>query len=261
MRHQRHQHPVLCADSPSHKDYAPDVPESAVSNVDPLLEAPDGLSGELALRGQLVTDGSLLRTPRLVSLARGEPSTSGAAGTEDDLLTQAMGEITPLASGEQYVRLVGTGTESQQVMVGPTQTARPLLVRSDGGQQGAALTLVTADSPDTVTFSIPSGQFISLIPGLSVTGTASAVTSTSRSLANGGASVNIHTVDAQEGVGSSGGLQSECVSTMRMTSALGSLNDNEAEAVEQVVLAAHQPPSPSNSVVWQQALTFTSAPT
>lgn len=248
LRHQRHQHPDLCADSSSLKDYAADVPESAVSDVDPLVESPAGLSGELALGSQLVTDGNLLRNHRLVSLARGEPSTSGAEGTEDDLLTQAMGEITPLASGDQYVRLVGSGTEGQQVVV--------------GGQQGATLALVTTDSPDTVTLSLPAGQFISLIPGLSVAGTASAVTSTSRSVTNGGGSVNIHTVDTQEGVGSSGELQGEGVPAMRMASSLGSaLNDNEAEAAEQVVLATHQPPSPSNSLVWQQALAFTSAPT
>nr|XP_045593875.1 uncharacterized protein LOC123755358 isoform X2 [Procambarus clarkii] len=184
LRHQRHQHPELCANSPSHKDYASDLPESVVTDVDPLLETSPDLSGE--------------------------PGTSGVEGTEDDLLTQAMGEITPLASGKQYVRLVATGTEGQQVVVGTTQAARPLLVSSDGGQQVGTLALVTAVSPDTVTLSLPTGQFISLIPGLSVTGTASTVTSTSRSIANGG-SVNIHTVDAQEGVGSSGGLQAEGV--------------------------------------------------
>ncbi|KAG7175338.1 PR domain zinc finger protein 10-like [Homarus americanus] len=256
LRHQRHQHPDLCTDSASLKDYAADVPESEVNDVDPLLESPAGLSGELALGGQLVADGNLLRNHRLVSLARGEPGTSGTEGTEDDLLTQAMGEITPLAGGEQYVRLIGTGTEGQQVVVGTTQAARPLLVSSDGGQQGATLALVTTDSPDTVTLSLPAGQFISLIPGFS------AVSTTSRSITNGAGPVNIHTVDAQEGVGSSGALQGEGVSTMRMSSTLNSsLNDNnEAEAVEQVVLATHQPPSPSSSV-WQQALTFASSQT
>ncbi|XP_047496828.1 uncharacterized protein LOC125044283 [Penaeus chinensis] len=262
LRHQRHHHPDLCNHKSQMKEYSAEAPEAAVEEDEAQMEAPAGLSGELTLGGQLVTDASILRNHRLVSLTRGESEEAGVEVKEDDLLTQAMGEITPLSGGEQYVRIVGTGAEGQQVVVGTAQGGRPLLVSSDGGQQGATLALVTTDGPETVTLSLPAGQFISLIPGLPVAGTASTVTSTSRTVTSGSSSVNIHTVEGQDGAGTSGDLQGEGVpAAIRMAQGFGqAISGSEAEGVEQVVLETHPPSSPSASVVWPQALTFASTP-
>lgn len=226
LRHQRHHHP-----SHFNSDGVSESANNHNNNV-AFLDAPPNMSGELSLDGQIVTDANILRNHRLMNIARGAPGSAEAEGTEEDLLTQAMGEITPLA-------------------------ARPVLVSSDGGQQGATLALVTADGPDAVTLSLPNGQFISLIPGLSVAGAPSTVTSTSRTASGG------------EGMASAEGvLQREDGPSMRMAYALGStLNEsnNEAEAVEQVVLAAQPqpapPPPPPNQVVWQHALAFSNTPT
>lgn len=257
LRHQRHQHSDVNADSPSIKDYGKDLAEPGVSDMDPLLDGSAGITGEIPLGNQIVQEGNLMRNHRLSNLPRGEPSTSGVQGPEDDLLTQAMGEITPLGNGDQYVRLIGTGAEGQQVMVGTTQSNRPLLVSSDGGQQGATLALVTTDSADTVTLSLPAGQFISLIPGLSVSGPASVVAPDSRAASSGRESAHLDGVGAQEeNQAASQELQGEILSTIRMGP-----NLSKEESVEQVVLTAHQSPSPSSSVVWQQALSFTNTST
>ena len=255
LRHQRHQHPDINADSPSIKDYGKDLIEPGVNDMDPLLDGSAGITGEIPLGNQIV-EGNLIRNHRLSNIARGEPSTSGVQGPEDDLLTQAMGEITPLGNGDQYVRLIGTGAEGQQVMVGTTQTNRPLLVSSDAGQQGTTLALVTTDSAETVTLSLPAGQFISLIPGLSVSGPASVVTPDSRAASSGRGSAHLDGVGVQEDnrTGSQE-LQGEILSTIRMGP-----NLNKEESVEQVVLTAHQSP-PSSSMVWQQALSFTNTST
>ncbi|XP_063873690.1 uncharacterized protein LOC135107593 isoform X2 [Scylla paramamosain] len=253
LRHQRHQHPDINDDSPFMKEYGKDAAEPGVGDIDPLLDDSAGISGELPLRDQIV-ESNLMQNPRL---SRGEPSTSGVQGPEDDLLTQAMGEITPLGNGDQYVRLIGTGTEGQPVMVGTTQANRSLLMSNDGGQQGATLALVTTDNADTVTLSLPAGQFISLIPGLSVSGAASVVTPDTRAASSGRESARIEGVAAQEdNRAASQELQREILSTIRMGPSL-----SKEESVEQVVLTAHQSPSLSNSVVWQQALSFTNTTT
>ncbi|KAK8400076.1 hypothetical protein O3P69_003042 [Scylla paramamosain] len=253
LRHQRHQHPDINDDSPFMKEYGKDTAEPGVGDIDPLLDDSAGISGELPLRDQIV-ESNLMQNPRL---SRGEPSTSGVQGPEDDLLTQAMGEITPLGNGDQYVRLIGTGTEGQPVMVGTTQANRSLLMSNDGGQQGATLALVTTDNADTVTLSLPAGQFISLIPGLSVSGAASVVTPDTRAASSGRESARIEGVAAQEdNRAASQELQREILSTIRMGPSL-----SKEESVEQVVLTAHQSPSLSNSVVWQQALSFTNTTT
>ncbi|XP_064109566.1 PR domain zinc finger protein 10-like [Macrobrachium nipponense] len=218
LRHQRHHHP-------SHFNNEGDNETSNINNV-AFLDTSAGISGELSLNGQIVADASILRNHRLVNISRETSSSAEAEGTEEDLLTQAMGEITPLA-------------------------ARQVLVSSDGTQQGPTLALVGADVPDTVTLSLPNGQLISLIHGIAVPGAPSTVTSTSRTAGNSDGNVNV-----AEGV-----LQREEGSSMRMAYTLGTaLNEsnNEADAVEQVVLAAQQPSSPSNHVVWQHALAFNS---
>ncbi|XP_064108871.1 uncharacterized protein LOC135217107 isoform X2 [Macrobrachium nipponense] len=218
LRHQRHHHP-------SHFNNEGDNETSNINNV-AFLDTSAGISGELSLNGQIVADASILRNHRLVNISRETSSSAEAEGTEEDLLTQAMGEITPLA-------------------------ARQVLVSSDGTQQGPTLALVGADVPDTVTLSLPNGQLISLIHGIAVPGGPSTVTSTSRTAGSSDGNVNV-----AEGV-----LQREEGSSMRMAYTLGTaLNEsnNEADAVEQVVLAAQQPSSPSNHVVWQHALAFNS---
>lgn len=251
LRHERHQHPDVGADSSSVKDYGEDMPEPGISDMEPLLDGGAGITEEIPLGNQVVTDGSLLQNHRLSSLSRGEPSTSGVQGPEDDLLTQAMGEITPMGNGDQYVRLIGTGAEGQQVMVGTTQANRPLLVNSDEGQQGTTLALVTTDSADTVTLSLPAGQFISLIPSLSLSAPASEVTTDSRGASSSRESLQAENDGTHEkNRAASQGLQGEILSTIRMDPSL-----DKEETVEHVVLATHQS-SQSTSVVWQQALSF-----
>lgn len=249
LRHERHQHSDIGADSSSVKDYGEDMPDPGVSDMEPLLDGGAGITEEIPLGNQGVPDGSLLQGHRLSNLPRGEASTSGVQGPEDDLLTQAMGEITPIGSGDQYVRLIGTGTEGQQVMVGTTQTSRPLLVNSDEGQHGATLALVTTDSSETVTLSLPAGQFISLIPSLSLSGPASEVTTDSRGASSSRDSVQPESDGThEEDRAARQEFQGEILSTIRMGPGL-----DKEETVEHVVLTTHQP-SQSASVVWQQAL-------
>lgn len=251
LRHERHQHPDIDVQSSSVKDYGRDMPQPRVSGMDPLLDGEAGITGEIPLENQIVTDGRLLQNHQLSNLPRGEPSTSRVQSSEDDLLTQAMGEITPIGNGEQYVRLIGTGTEGEQVMVGTAQGSRPLLVNNEGRQQGTTLALVTTDSSDTVTLSLPAGQFISLIPSLSLSGPASEVTTNSRGTSRSSESVQAENDGTyKEDRAASQELQGEILSTIRMSPSL-----DKEETVEHVVLATHQS-SQSTSVVWPQALSF-----
>lgn len=255
LRHERHQHSDIGADSSSVKDYGEDMPDPGVSDMEPLLDGGAGLTGEVPHGSQVVGDGTLLQGHRLGNLPRGEASTSGVQGPEDDLLTQAMGEITPIGSGDQYVRLIGTGSEGQQVVVGATQASRPLLVNSEEGQHGTTLALVTTDSADTVTLSLPAGQFISLIPNLSLSGPAAEVATDSRGASSSRDSVQAENGGSHEEDGAvSQEFQGEILSTIRMGPSL----DRE-ETVEHVVLTTHQP-SQSASVVWQQALGIPNTP-
>lgn len=247
LRHERHQHPNVGGESSSVKDYGEDMPEPGGSEMDPHLDG----ETEFPPGNQVVTDGSLLQNHQFSNLPRGEPSTSGVQSPEDDLLTQAMGEITPIGNGEQYVRLIGTGTEGQQVMVGTTQANHPLLVNNEEGQKGTTLALVTTDSADTVTLSLPAGQFISLIPNLSLSSPASEVTSDSRGATNSRETDQVENdrTHEEEQVASQD-LQGEILSTIRVSPSL-----DKEETIEHVVLATHQS-SQSTSVVWPQALSF-----
>ncbi|KAK7082639.1 PR domain zinc finger protein 10, partial [Halocaridina rubra] len=201
LRHQRHHHPT-------HSHHNDDGAESSGNNM-AFLEAPSSMTGELSLNGQLV-DVNILRNQRLANIVRassGSPEEDN--GNEEDLLTQAMGEITPLAA------------------------ARPLLV--SGGQQGATLALVASEGPDGVTLSLPNGQLISLIPGLSVTTGPSSVSSSSRTHI----SRNSPSIDGAIDRNTAG-------PSMPAAYTLGQ-SSNAAEAVQ---LATPQPSSPSSQVVW-----------
>ncbi|CAL4111182.1 unnamed protein product, partial [Meganyctiphanes norvegica] len=244
LRHHRQNHPDLFNEEAAAGilpyEYEADAPDRAAAHVSGevgmLLDGHQALAGEFALEGQIVAEGNIIRGHRLVSIGG---NGSGRRDGSSDLLTQAMGET--LGSGahseQQYVRLVSSGSGRGRVATAGESEGSI----NDGGSNcgTTTLALVTADGTDhTVTISLPPGQFISLIPGLSVAG-GSVTTSTSRSITS--TSSSVVALEAPEpGSSNRSGLAAHsgevAVSSFMTPTIAQPVPQQEAEAQEEMVM-------------------------